>query len=171
MADDWLVRRGDEKPAETLVAAHAGEQAVRVALPAVPVDVAGAPVVAGADAEDTLDEAVAGVKSGVVLLVALRPAKRGQASMHEAGTVTDEGSREGAGLDPWLFPLTVSALGIRPTLHCHYHCPIPYVCACFFSQLAPSFWLPWRGVLAPLEVPACSCLIAHCSFAWKPVYS
>ena len=147
MADDWLVRRGDEKPAETLVAAHAGGQAIRVALPAVPADAAGAPVVAGADAEDTLDEVVAGVKSGVVLLVALRPAKRGQVGMHEAGTVTDEGSRESAGFDPWLFPSTASAWGILPTLHRRYHCPIPYVCASFFCQLAPSFWLPRRGVL------------------------
>ena len=139
MVDDWLVRRGDEKPAEILTAAHAEEQAVCVASPAVPADAADVPVVAGAGAEGTLDEVVAGVKAGVVLQVALRPAKRGLAGMHEVGTVTDEDRREGTGPNLWPFPSTASAWGIPLTLHCRYHCPIPYFCVPFSSRPAPSF--------------------------------
>ena len=127
--------------------ALAEECAVRVALPVVPADAVGASEVADTHAEDKSDEAVAEAALGAVLLVALRPAKRGRVDMHEVGTVTDEGSREGAELDPWLCPSTVSAWGIRPTPHCHYHCPILYVCVSFSSQLVPPFWLPWWGVL------------------------
>ena len=156
--------------------APAEERAVLVAPPVVPADAAGASEVADADAEDTSDEAAAEAEPEVMLPVALRPAKRGQVDMHEVGTVTDEGSREGAELDPWLCPSTVSILGIRPTPHFHYHSPIPYVCASFSSRLGPLFWLPrWGvprwGVLTQIEVLACSSSVAHGSFAWRPALS